>query len=144
MITTIFVEVQPSKLTLGQVFDWRPPKCHVLDFLLWGSQQKWLLTNVEIWNASSWYIVSVRMIHWLFGCVPAYRQKAHMIGIPEFKWLDRYKQQIVRKSVEIPGKTTTIITDLKFKIKCFNLTDMFRHYKVLSPVKIIVCYKFWI
>lgn len=30
--------------------------------------------------------------------IQAYRQRAHMVGIPEFKWLDRYRELIGRKS----------------------------------------------
>lgn len=30
--------------------------------------------------------------------IEAYRQRAHLVGIPEFKWLERYQQMIGRKS----------------------------------------------
>ena len=38
------------------------------------------------------------------GCFIAYRQKAHMVGIPEFKWLERYQQMIGRKSFISTGR----------------------------------------
>ncbi|XP_048578067.1 inositol polyphosphate 5-phosphatase OCRL isoform X3 [Nematostella vectensis] len=42
------------------------------------------------------------------NAITEYRQKAHMIGVPDFNWLDRYHQQISRKSFDmpVPGATS--------------------------------------
>ncbi|XP_031549420.1 inositol polyphosphate 5-phosphatase OCRL-like isoform X2 [Actinia tenebrosa] len=45
---------------------------------------------------------SMRFVTDLKAAISDYRQKAHVIGVPEFKWLERYKQQIARKSVDVP------------------------------------------
>ena len=39
----------------------------------------------------------------------AYRQKAHLVGVPDFKWLEKYQQNIGRKSFLNTGENDALI-----------------------------------
>ena len=39
----------------------------------------------------------------------AYRQKAHLVGVPDFKWLEKYQQNIGRKSFLNTGEDDALI-----------------------------------
>ena len=39
----------------------------------------------------------------------AYRQKAHLVGVPDFKWLEKYQLNIGRKSFLNTGEDDALI-----------------------------------
>lgn len=47
----------------------------------------------------------------------AYRQKAHLVGVPDFKWLEKYQQNIGRKSFLNTGEDDALINLIRAVIK---------------------------
>ena len=47
----------------------------------------------------------------------AYRQKAHLVGVPDFKWLEKYQQNIGRKSFLNTGEGDALINLIRAVIK---------------------------
>ena len=58
----------------------------------------------------------------LFACFEAYRQRAHLVGIPEFKWLERYQQMIGRKSFITSGSVEIFKFFLHVHVQCSTCT----------------------
>ena len=85
------------------------------------------LVNTALLMSANWFghpfscplvtRVSRQLILFLFKFI-AYRQKAHMVGVPEFKWMEKYQHMIGRKSFINTGRVlshdfNTIINSTK-------------------------------